>query len=218
MKLLTITKYLLILMLPFIVFLSVFNIAGFSGGFYENKFSEYKVYENVEDAKSLHSKVIDFLKGKSDELPNDFNKREKDHLIDVKNTIKLSSAILYLLIFAFILALLFLVFNLKINNYMMAFLGKILVFGGILTITLAGIVFFFLNSDFDSTFESMHKALFEKGSYTFDPSKEVIVNLYPGQLFMDLGLRISIFVIIAAILVIMAGAYFLLRSKKSIKL
>jgi len=71
----------------------------------------------------------------------------------------------------------------------------------------------FITLDFGSTFESMHQMFFQKGTYMFDPAKETMVNLYPEQLFMDLGIRISAWIIISAILIILIGFYLVLRTK-----
>ena len=79
---------------------------------------------------------------------------------------------------------------------------------------LAAALFLLINLDFPLTFESFHRLFFEKGTYTFDPAKEMLVNLYPEQLFMDLGIKISKWAIVAAGLLILLGAVLLFRPKK----
>lgn len=212
MKFLTISKLLLILMLPFLLFLLVLNFVGFDKLFYQEKFSEYGT-KNA-SATTLHEKVISFIKGKNNELPEQFNEREKQHLFDVKNAIRISTITLYILIFLFVLLLILSIFTLKVNNLITNFIGKILVFGGFLTIVLAAILFFLITSDFSKTFESFHSFLFEKGTYTFDPNKEMLVRLYPEQLFMDLGIRISKGVFFISVLIIIIGLFILFIRKK----
>lgn len=209
MKLITLSKFLLVLILPFILFLLALNFTGFSSIFYKEKFAEY----NVGNISSLHGKVISFVTGKTEELPGEFNEREKQHLADVRDARNISTIVLYALVFLFILLLIASVFTLKINNMMANFIGKILVFGGVLTIALAAILFFSINFDFSTAFESFHGIFFEKGTYTFDPANEMIVKMYPEQLFMDLGLRISKWVVLLSAVIVMIGIFLIFRSK-----
>ena len=214
MKLASLSKILLISIFPLLLFLLVLNFASFDESFYNEKFSEYGISSNVEGASQLHKNVIDFMKGSTDSLPNEFNQREKEHLADVKQVFSAANIVLYALIALFALLLLLSVMTLKINNYITSFIGKVMVFGGMLTLLLALIVLFLINSNFSFTFDSFHRLLFEKGTYLFDPANEVIVNLYPEQIFMDLGIRISKGVFITAVVAIIIGIFLIFRSKK----
>ena len=210
----TISKLVMILILPFLIFLLALNFIGFDGVFYQQKFFQYSVEKNISSAALLHSGVIDFITGKANELPSKFSEREKQHLWDVRGIIKISTIILYILIILFVLLLIVSMLTLKVNNLITNFVGKILVFGGFLTLILAAALFLLINLDFPLTFESFHRLFFEKGTYTFDPAKEMLVNLYPEQLFMDLGIKISKWAIVAAGLLILLGAVLLFRPKK----
>ena len=95
MGLLNISKFLLILILPFILFLLVMNFAGFNSMFYKEKFSEY----NVGNISLFHEKVISFVAGKTSELPGEFNERERQHLADVRDAREISTIVLYVLVF-----------------------------------------------------------------------------------------------------------------------
>ena len=114
----------------------------------------------------------------------------------------------------FLLLLIVSAFTLKVNSYIINFVGKVMMWGGILTVGLAALLFLFISFDFGPAFESMHQMFFRSGTYMFDPAKEAIVNLYPEQLFMDLGIRISVWVIIAAALLILVGFYLVFKTKK----
>ena len=217
MRFLTISKLLLILFLPFILFLIVLNFIGFDNLFYKEKFSEYGIRQNIPETDSLHQKVIDFIKGKANELPRQFNEREKQHLLDVRNVIKAITIALYVFIILFVILLIVSSYILKINNYIVNFVGKVLIFGGFLTIALALALFLFINYDFAKAFESFHGLFFEKGTYVFDPAKEIIVKLYPEQLFMELGVKISKWVITASVIIILLGAFLIFKSKKQKK-
>ena len=213
MKFLTISKLLMIAILPFLLFIAAFNFYGFNTGFYREKFHEYKIQNDVPNASSINEKVINFITGKNNDAPNEFNDREKQHLQDVRKIVGISTIVLYVFIIVFIALLIISALTLKINNYIINFVGKVLVFGGFLTIILAGLLFFFISSDFSAAFESFHTLLFEKGTYVFDPAKEMIVRLYPEQIFMDLGNGISKAVAISSIGIILLGLILLLMSK-----
>lgn len=213
MGFLTVSKVLLILTIPFLIFLIAANQLGFDKSYYTSKISEYQILKNVPEAISLNEKTIDFVSGNKDALPEQFNEREKQHLIDVRNAVKISRILLYILIFLFMLLLILSIHQLKSNNLIKNFAGKILAFGGLLTIVIAALLFIFINFNFSSTFEMFHIIIFEQGTYTFDPSRELLVNIYPEQLFMDLGLRISKAVIFMSTAIIAIGL-FLLKSKR----
>ena len=214
MKLISFSKFLLVLIIPLLLFLIVLNITGFDDLFYKEKFDEYNVEENVPKADSLHQKVMGFIKGDSNDLPSEFNEKEKQHLWDVRKLIGFGTVVMYILVILFIGLLALSAFTLKASTYINKFVGKVLLFGGLLTLGLALLVFMLISTDFDSSFESSHKMLFEYGTYSFDASKEMIVNLYPEQLFMDLGIRISRYVIITSSLIALAGVFLLFKSKR----
>lgn len=214
MRFLTISTFLLVFILPFILFLLVTSFAGFDDLFYRDKFLEYKVQEDVPQASSLHEKVINFIKAKSNDLPNEFNEREKQHLFDVRNVARVSTIALYVFLILFVLLLIISSFILKVNNKIINFVGKILIFGGLLTVAISLALFLFINYNFSSTFESFHTLFFKPGTYTFDPAKEMLTRIYPEQLFMDLGARISKWIITASAIIILVGALLLFKSKK----
>ena len=209
-----ISKVLLILILPLLYFLLISNYIGFNKSFYQEKFSEYRIQNKVPDAQGIHQKVMYFLIGKNKELPNVFNEREKHHLFDVKNIVSISTIALYILIALFISLAFISGIILKTPHKIINFVGNVLVFGGLLTIFLATALFLAINSNFSSAFESFHQIFFEKNTYTFNPANEVIVNLYPEQLFMDLGIKISKAVLIISAIAILVGAFLLHKSKR----
>lgn len=209
-----ILKFLLVLILPLLILLMSLNLAGFEQSFYNKKFSEYKVQENVPDAMQLHESIINFVKGKNNTLPNELMQREKEHLLDVRNLASISKTALYILIGLFMLLLISAALVLKVNNKIINFAGNVLIFGGLLAVAMAALLFLSIVSGFSAGFETFHKLFFEKGTYLFDPAKEIIVRLYPEQLFMDLGIRISAGALITSAAAIMLGLFLLLKSKK----
>ena len=206
-------KILLVVSFPLLLFLLVSEFAVFDNSFYNEKFLQYNVRQNVPNATSLHYHVINFVQGKSNYIPNEFNEREKQHLSDVRNAISISKIILYALLVLFASVFLVPAFKLKFNRYMIKFAGKVMFFGGLLAIFIAASLFLLITFNFSSTFESLHRLFFKSGTYTFDPAKELIVNLYPGGLFMDLGIRISEWVVILSVILILTGIFLIFKTK-----
>ena len=129
MKILNITKLLLIFILPFLLFLLALNYFAFNESFYQKEFSKLGIEKEVPNAGLLHKQVTDFLKGNG-ALPNDFNEREKSHFYDVKKLAKNASLLMYFLIILFGL-LSFVSFRIIGNNrHLMNFIGRVFLYGG----------------------------------------------------------------------------------------
>lgn len=213
MGLLAISKILLVFILPFLVFLLAAGFAGFDDSFYKKKFLEYGIEKDFPDAVSLHEGVIDFIKGGSKELPDEFNARERQHLADVRKVIRYSTILLYAIIILYISLSITSASALKPSSRRINFIGKAILFGGFLTLLIASAFLLFASLDFPAAFESFHSLFFEKGTYVFDPDKEIIVKIYPEQLFMDLGVRIAKGVILASAVAILLGVLLILKAK-----
>ena len=213
MRFITFSRFFLILSFPLLIFLVVSNFASFDRNFYKKEFSNLNVLQNVPNAPVLHEKVINFIHGKNSELPSAFNYREKQHLQDVRKVVLVSRNLLFNLIIASLMLLLISASSIK-KIYLKDFIGRVLVFGALLTLTLAGILFLLISSNFSSTFEAFHELFFKRGTFMFDPSSELIVNLYPEQLFMDLGIKISIYIVILSVVIMLAGICLLYKKQK----
>ena len=83
---------LLILSVPFILYLGNFKLIAFDEQFYEKEFSKYGIYDDFsEDVDAINSKLLYYLRyDKTDEYVeiDMFDEKEKDHLLDVKNVIQ----------------------------------------------------------------------------------------------------------------------------------
>lgn len=211
MKFFIISKLILILIIPFLIFLGVANMFAFDKSYYASKLSEYKI--SIPDANSINGRTIDFVSGKGNELPEIYNARERQHLNDVRNAVKVFKTNLYFLILLFVALFLMSALILGVKNNITNFTGKVLAYGGILTIVLAALLFILISLNFSSVFDSFHTLFFRQGTYTFDPAKEVIVNLYPEQFFMDIGLRISKLALFASSISTIAGTLLIYASK-----
>ena len=212
MRPILLSKIFLIILLPLIIVLLALKLTIFDDRFYEQKFLEYGVKERINNTSSIHGEVIKFISGESNYLPKNFNEREKSHLSDVRKIIHHFTILLYSLMLLFVILLIVSIrITLKFNNSMGCFVGKIMFFGGTLTIVISLILLLVINSDFSSFFSLFHKSLFEEGTYLFDPSKEIIVNLYPQQLFLDIGIIASRNIFIVSLITALVGAFTLFR-------
>jgi len=213
---LKISKFLMVLILPFMLILLIIKFIGLSGSFYGKEFQEYGVGQIVPSAALLHEKVMDFIRGASDELPDEFSQREKQHLLDVRKLANILKIALYMLIAFFALLLIGSALVLKTSNRIINFIGGALAFGGILSFALAAFLLLLIILNFSSAFESFHHLLFQEGTYTFDPSIEMLVRIYPEQLFMELGMAISKWFLVSSALAALSGAFLILKSKNKL--
>lgn len=218
MKAVSVSKFLLILIVPLLIFLVVLKTVGFNEIFYKEKFLEYGIRQDIPAADSLHQKVINFIKGASNDLPDEFSQREKQHLWDVRRLANILKIALYMLIALFALLLIGSALVLKASSRILNFVGGALAFGGILSFALAAFLLLLTSFSFSSAFESFHRLFFQDGTYTFDPAMEMLVRLYPEQFFMELGMTASKWVIISSVLVALFGAFLILKSKNKKKI
>jgi integral membrane protein (TIGR01906 family) len=52
---------------------------------------------------------------------------------------------------------------------------------------------------FDAAFEAFHRLFFSAGSYTFDPAKDKLVQLFPEQFWSEISIAVGVVVLVAAI-------------------
>lgn len=209
---------LLIIDIPFILYLFNLNNVAFDENFYKKEFRKYNVYEKLDDydVDKINNEVLSYLRynNKQELIENNFfNQREKDHLLDVKNTIQKTIKFYYFSIFLFFSLLILLIFLLNNNIMIIKQLGWVFFIAGILTLLDAFIFYLIINANFLSFFDTFHNFFFEKGTFSFDPSFENIVNLYPESLFFDMTYRIVINTLIFSLLLTLVGILFLVLIK-----
>ena len=213
MRLVVIVKFLLIAVLPFIIFLCAAHLSIFDLSFYNREFLQYGVQNEVQDVFSINEKVIKYIGGKSSELPAVFNGRETQHLYEVREIIKKSRLSLYLIIVSFTALLAYSSFLLKGNGSFIDYTGNMLVYGGLFTLFFSAAIFLLIISNFSGFFDAFHESLFRKGTYLFDPSREIIVRIYPEQLFEDMGNKISATAVEISLMSYIAGMLLLNRQR-----
>ena len=206
---------LLIILIPLILYLFNLNIYTFDEGFHQKEFSKYSVQEKLsgENIRELNQNVLDFFKGKK-ELPDFFNAREKEHLLDVKNLVNLAAKLLIGLVVLFIILLFFLSFFLRASFKTMKYLSIIFIVGSGLTIFLTLFFWQNLKSNFLGFFTSFHDALFDPGTWAFNPDFEKMVVLYPQEFFQDIGVKIATNTLWMAAALLVAGIVLWVLFKK----
>jgi len=216
---------LMVLTIPFIIYLYNFNSIAFDRDLYKKEFLKYNVYNNLNnyDIENINNNVLNYLINEKDSslIDNDFfNEREKLHLLDVKNLIQKVLAIYYYSMISFLLLFILLILLLswksKISrtpkifdfcvNFNFKIIGKrvliILLFGSLLTLLDAVSFFLLSNFNFDFTFDLFHETFFSLGTFTFNPEFENIVVLYPENLFFDFLIKIIMNTILSSVIIL----------------
>ena len=202
---------LMTLLLPIIVYCYSLEYVAFDNSFYKKEFLKHGVYSNLPgyNADHINDAVLAYLKSsKSGKLiENDsFNRREKSHLLDVKNLFQKIFGIYRLSIALFLISSFALMilsgFNFKL------FLKRIfatLLIGSSLALIAAIFLFVVSTSGFNYAFLLFHENFFLAETYSFDPEFEKIVVLYPGSLFFDASIKIVSISILSSAMVFTAS-------------
>ncbi len=212
---------LLIIVLSLSIIILSARIAVFDKSFYRDEFLKLNVYMNLKDydADYINTAVLDYLEGYPILKHNGFfNQREVKHLQDVK---MITQAILFIFYMSIILLVILLILLFILNDDIddsIKKLGIALISSGLFNIILFSIIFLLVQSDFASLFDNMHLMLFEQGSYTFNPSFEKIVLLYPKELFFDITSKIVLTSLFFSFFIMLNGIFVFLYHKKNTKI
>lgn len=198
---------LMIISVPIILCGFNFNSIAFDRGLYKEEFSKHNVYSNLDnyDVEKINDEVLNYLVSRDNGLieNNFFNEREKTHLWDVKILIRGFLSAYYFSIISFLplIAILFLLMDFDFRNISKKLL-VILIFGSLLTFFEAVLIYLLPNFNFDFAFDAFHKTFFSPGTYLFNPQFEGIVVLYPGNLFLDLLVRMIFSIIFSSVILL----------------
>jgi len=156
----------------------------------------YKIAFHFADYGSEQQKVIDFLEGS--ELEADMMAEEKSHLEDVNRVMKVFEYIFYSLLL--ICTLIAAYFTKKEN------LGKLLLYGGIVTFSLVGVFLVLVFFKFDFLFDLFHRMLFLQGSWLFS-ADSFLIQTFPIGFFVAMVKKIVYLSLISASIFIGGGIY-----------
>lgn len=184
---------LIVLTLPFFVYLNNFEMYAFNLEFYEEEFEKHNINKEVNNSLVITKQLLKYLKDKQNkEIDIDvFNQKEKQHLLEVKTLIALSLKIKNFSILMLVL-LFVLLFLLCKNNIIFLRKLSIGIFAGALLVIflfLFGIILLF---NFTGSFFTFHTILFKSTTWMLNPEVDMLIRLFPEQFFYDITEKIFI--------------------------
>ena len=173
-----------IIIIPLIILLANFRFYIFNEKYYENEFEKHGINKLFEknDLKNRLDNILNFLKDKEEINKRYFNEREVLHLYDVKNLIKNSILILYVLVGLLVIFLPVLRDKKIILN---AF-----VYGLSLTIVMLLFLFLITTTNFSITFLNFHYAAFSNDYWQLNAEEDKLILMFPEVFFYDISIRI----------------------------
>ena len=144
--------------------------------------------KNAEKAIPATKQLFNYFWDKG-EIPQDFNKRETEHLEDVKRVLRGIQ-----ISFVFLLALFIIL--IQYSKY-----SQVLLNGGLSAIATIAIVSII---PFTNIFEAMHQTLFPKGNWAF-PAQSVIIQYYQESYFLSYAKVIAVIITALATFSSLAG-------------
>jgi len=183
------------ILIPLLIILFSFKLIVFDIDFYKSEFEKYEVYDQFDNKAEVDSaleSLINYMKS-GEPLSDFFNEKEKAHMVDVRNIIKKVSLIFYLLFIPFIGLF---IWGRKESP-------KLLIYGGIVTLSLLLILFLVSHFGFDLIFQKFHEVSFDNDLWRLDPKVDYLKALMVDGFFLDALKRI--FIISALISVFLIG-------------
>ena len=157
---------LLVLIIPVIIYLLSFSSVIHNKPFIEKQMEESGLFFN---AKEVNSLVVDYLLSEDELINLDvFDKKEEQHLLDVKIVINRVFDFLFLLLALF----LFLVYYNWKNK---SDFNKIMIYSGMVTVAIPIILYFI---PFQTFFTAFHNIFFIEGSWVFTHIS-ALIQIYP---------------------------------------
>ena len=164
------------------------------------------------DADSMHVTVT--VNGEETEM---YNEREISHMVDVRALYKkvmIGKGVVIGLAALALLAVVFVPRDAETRRELLRFTAKAAIFAfvGILIFLLA--LGLWAAVDFDSFWAAFHVVFLDLESSTFDPAVSRMIRICPAELFADMVLRIFIFGLGLGAATALAGALYLIISKR----
>jgi integral membrane protein (TIGR01906 family) len=194
-------NFLIIAIIPLLIFLIGFRLVVFDLDFYEKEFEKNEIYNHFsKDIVKLEvNNLFNYFINDKELTTNFFDQKEKTHLKDVKNLINSSIKLLFILIILFFLILIYYYKTKKINIFLNS-----LMLGSILTIFFIITLFLIVSSNFDSLFVNFHLILFDNNLWQLNPEIDNLIVLFPTQFFYDIVIRMIIISILISITTIIS--------------
>jgi len=207
-------KYLICLMLSFLLFFSSLFFYMDNMANHDKLFEKHGVYERFSREQALNAmqNILGFFKSKNELDKAFFNQREISHLNDVKILITRTKPFYYSLIVLLILTLLV--------NYLkkdfVHFFSTMLIHSALINISLISILaLLYLTAGFDFLFLKFHELFFVE-NYSFDPRISNLKALFPDSYFLDIAHKIILLTLFKSLVMIVVGCA--IRKKSSANL
>jgi len=186
-------KIILIIISILFIYIFYYNIFMFifsNNILYYYEFRKHQVYTNIYliikdyDEKKINSYInnlLDYLFHDKSLIKENFNEKEKKHVDDIKNILRITKKINIISIFFL---------SLLIIIYLIIYKDKIYFLNKIISLLLLFNMFFIVLSFisiifFNIFFIIFHKLLFVDNSWIFYSLKDLIVNILPKEIFLD---------------------------------
>ncbi len=179
--------YLFVFLIPVLVLLVSLRLVAFNTAFYDKEFNKLGVYDRLgnESVKGNANEIIDYLKGKGSLDTSFFNEREIAHMKDVKNLVNNGYVALTLLAITIVV---FIVSMFVKRDY--GFLGKIIVYSGLLGLAVIFLFLAAISLDFTGIFNAFHIISFDNDLWLLNPETDKLIGLFPEAFFYDASLMI----------------------------
>jgi integral membrane protein (TIGR01906 family) len=195
--------FILIIFLPLFFLLKSIEINTFNKKFYLDFYENHNIPEVIDkslmELDSITDILLEYLKGKSDEvtLKPFFNEKEILHMKDVKFLFKYG---IILKSISFSLSLLtiiiiFFIYREDSKNMKKIFYGSFIWWGLIL------IFFFLFLFDFNKYFTYFHMIFFDNDLWLLNPETDLLIQMFPKEFFINIFKKIvSFFIFILSII------------------
>ncbi len=228
-RILAVSVILLAVSISVMIYLSNLKAVSFDYGFYEkeyDKLGRWSEFPESVDLKNETRFLILYLEHGEGTIDTDFfNEKEKSHLVDVRQLFKTAELALDIsfVISVFALAgLAYLIMLLaaymshkEVMSNIHLLLARILTMTGFIT-TGIGAFFIFVAMTFSTSFIRFHELLFDNENWLLDPLTDNLIRMFPEQFFFDLFVRILIFSIGSATILLIVGFLIKLGKPKKI--
>jgi len=191
--------YLIIILFTPILLLVNFRLLVFNLNFYKVEFAKLGVYENFASSETVNfeaGELINFYCCDGELSSTFYSQRERLHLMDVKNLIKLVNLYLYVLIWAALTCLVYV-----IHKKAYKFSARNLNTAALITIISIITLWLFSKLNFDPLFISFHKLSFSN-NYWLLPQDANLIKLFPPQFFVDFANQIALQTMIMATIIL----------------
>ncbi|SHF77540.1 integral membrane protein TIGR01906 [Caldanaerobius fijiensis DSM 17918] len=195
------------------------QVVAFNDAFYRMEFKKYNISRNVkisyDELVAISKDIQEYLLGKRGDLNivvniegKDkllFDRRELRHMEDVRDLFKKGFLVRNISTGLLIISIIY--FWIKKRDFLYVLIKWLAILSAVIT----GIVFILFYVDFNRYFTYFHLIFFNNNLWLLDPSKEMLVNLFPQGFFSDAAFYIIAGYLLELIIVLFIARRFYKR-------